>query len=142
MMSKGVVREQTNDKYCQGLKPGPYHSKREYFRNDEGLIYRRRPENKHQLIIPSALVADVIREKHDPDSVAHPGVKCTCQQRKNREIQTGECVYLYNPARRPGVSRKFAKSWSGPLHITTKMSDLNYEILVKNDGKIIVHINP
>jgi len=132
-MSKGTLREQTNDKFCQGLKPGPYHSKRKYFLDCEGLIYRRRPENEHQLIIPSTLVADLIRENHVPDSVAHRGVKRTCkliarrfwwprmretvkeyvkicdacQQMKNREFQKGEWIYLYNPARRPGLSRKY-----------------------------------
>ena len=30
MMSKGIMREQTNDKFCQGLKPGPYHGKRTF----------------------------------------------------------------------------------------------------------------
>ena len=68
--------------------------------------------------------------------------KCeACQQRKNREFQKGEWVYLYNPTRRPGLSRKFAKSWSGPFQITAKISDLNYEILGHNNRKWVVHIN-
>lgn len=77
MMSKGITREQANDTFCQGLKPGPYHSKLEYFRDDEGPIYRRRIDSKHQLILPTTLVPDVIRENHEPDSAAHPGVTRT-----------------------------------------------------------------
>ena len=38
MMSKGITREQANDKVCQALKPGPYHSKRKYFLDNEGHI--------------------------------------------------------------------------------------------------------
>ena len=64
-----------------------------------------------------------------------------CQQRKNREFQKGEWVFLYNPTRRPVLSRKFVKSWSGPFQIRAKISDLNYEILGHNNRKWVVHIN-
>jgi len=42
---------------------------------------------------------------------------------------------------RPGLSRKLRKAWSGPFKITTKISDLNYEIVEENGKKQIVHIN-
>ena len=113
------------------------------------------------------LVADAIREKHDPDSVVHPGVKrtckliaqsfwwprmretvteyakkCgTCQQMKNREFQKGEWIYLYNPARKPGLSRKFHRAWTGPFKVAAKISDLNYEILGQNNRKWVLNIN-
>jgi len=74
-----VLHEQARDKFCQGLKPGTYQGKHEFFFDDEGLIYRRRPDDKHQLIVPSKLVADVIRENHDPVYIAHPGIKRTCE---------------------------------------------------------------
>ena len=34
------------------------------------FIYRRRPDDKYQLIVPSTLVADVIRENHYPVYIA------------------------------------------------------------------------
>ena len=72
-----VLREQASDKFCQSLKAGTYQSKHEFFLDDEGLIYRRRSNDKHQLIISNTLVADVIRENHDPVYIAHPGIKRT-----------------------------------------------------------------
>jgi len=59
------------------LKPRTYQGKHEFFLDVEGLIYRRRSNDKHQLIVPNTLVADVIRENHDPVYIAHPGVKRT-----------------------------------------------------------------
>jgi len=52
LIRENVLREQASDKFCQGLKPGTYHGKHEFFLDDEGLIYRRRPDDKHQLIVP------------------------------------------------------------------------------------------
>ena len=37
-------------------------------------------------------------------------------------------VYLYNPAKKPGLSRKFLKPWQGLYKVTKKLSDLNYEV--------------
>ena len=59
----------------------------------------------------------------------------------HREFYLGECVYLYNPARKPGLSRKFFKPWSGPFQITANVSDLNYKILGHKDRKLVVHVN-
>ena len=42
---------------------------------------------------------------------------------------------------KPGLSRKFRKPWSGPFKITTKISDLNYEIVYQNGKKQTVHVN-
>jgi hypothetical protein len=50
-------------------------------------------------------------------------------------------MYLYHPAKKPGLSVKFHYPWSGPHKITAKISDLNYEIQDKNDKKHIVHLN-
>ena len=49
--------------------------------------------------------------------------------------------YLYNPAVKPGLSRKFHKYWSGPYKVIAKISDLNYEIVDQNDKKQIIHVN-
>ena len=50
-------------------------------------------------------------------------------------------VYLYNPAKKPGLSRKFWKPWQGLYKVTKKLSDLNYEITDQYGQKRIVHIN-
>jgi hypothetical protein len=39
---------------------------------------------------------------------------------------------LYNPAMKVGQCRKFRKVWTGPFQITTKLSDLSYEIASQN----------
>ena len=45
--------------------------------DDEGVMYRRRPNAKHQLVVPQALVYDVIKANHNPVFIAHPGMKRT-----------------------------------------------------------------
>jgi len=37
---------------------------------------------------------------------------------KLRSFQTGNIVYLYNPAKQPGKCFKFHKYWTGPFQIT------------------------
>jgi hypothetical protein len=48
---------------------------------------------------------------------------------------------LYTPAVKPGLSRKFHRSCSGPYRVTAKVSDLNYEIEDQNNQKNVVHVN-
>ena len=40
-----------------------------------GLIYRRRSQDRHQLVVPKSLIQDVIRANHDPSY--DPGIKRT-----------------------------------------------------------------
>jgi len=54
---------------------------------------------------------------------------------KLRSFEAGDQVYLYNPAVKPGTSKKFHFPWSGPFEITAKISDLNYEILDHSNKK-------
>ena len=49
-------------------------------------------------------------------------------------------MYLYSPAMKPGLSRKFNKPWSGPQKVTRVVTHLNYEI-VDHNKKHIVHVN-
>ena len=49
----------------------------EFFPDEQGLIYRRNQNDRIQLIVPKALVNEVIRENHSPVYVAHPGVRRT-----------------------------------------------------------------
>ena len=50
-------------------------------------------------------------------------------------------VYLYNPAMKPGRSRKFYRPWAGPFKVTKRISELNYEIIDQKGKKQVVHIN-
>ena len=58
-----------------------------------------------------------------------------------RSFQTGDIVYLYNPAKMRRKCFKFHKYWTGPFHITAKLSDLNYEIISMNNKTQVVHVN-
>jgi transposase InsO family protein len=68
-----VKQQQAKDKFCQSLEVGRVKGKSEYFADEEGLIYRRRKNGEHQLIVPSSLATKVIALNHDPVTVAHPG---------------------------------------------------------------------
>ena len=72
-----IRREQNRDEFCTKTNPGTISRKREFFRDDEGVIYKRRSRGKHQIVVPRALIQTVIRENHDPVFVAHPGIKRT-----------------------------------------------------------------
>jgi len=74
-----VRDEQRKDGFYKELKPGNCASRLEFFYDDKGLIYRRPRNDKHQLLVPRALIKRVIRENHDPAYAAHPGVKHTCE---------------------------------------------------------------
>jgi hypothetical protein len=60
---------------------------------------------------------------------------------KWRTFEPGDFVYLFCPARKPGLSRKFNYPWKGLFEVTAKLSDLNYEIRADNGKKMIVHVN-
>ena len=68
-----VKREQAGDKFCQSLEVGPAKGKSENFAVEDGVIYRRRKNEEHQLVVPSSLATKIIALKHDPLTVAHPG---------------------------------------------------------------------
>jgi len=60
---------------------------------------------------------------------------------KPRSFDVGSYVYLFNSARKPGLSKKFFSVWSGPYRVTAKLSELNYEILGQSGRKFVVHLN-
>jgi len=72
-----ILSEQQKEELCTTQEPGTYSSKREFFLDKDGVIYRRRPCDKHQIVVPRSLNYDVIQESHNPVYVAHPGVKRT-----------------------------------------------------------------
>jgi len=77
LSKENVLSEQRKDAFCSKQKIGNYAGKREFFLDDDGAIYRRRPADKHQLVIPKTLVQDIIKENHDKLYAAHPGVRRT-----------------------------------------------------------------
>ena len=60
---------------------------------------------------------------------------------KERHFAADDLVYLYTPAMKPGLTKKFRKYWSGPYKVLRKVSELNYEIISNDDKKQIVHVN-
>jgi aminoglycoside phosphotransferase family enzyme len=56
-LSKNFVRvEQETDKFCNTIEVGELKGKSEYFYDKEGVIYRRRKNGEHQLVVPTSLV--------------------------------------------------------------------------------------
>jgi transposase InsO family protein len=68
-----VIQEQRADEFCNLLKPGTHRGTTEYFTDEDDVIYRRRKNGEHQLVVPASLVERVIGMNHDPVTVAHPG---------------------------------------------------------------------
>jgi hypothetical protein len=60
---------------------------------------------------------------------------------KTHHFAVNDLVYLYWPVTKPGLTRKFRNSWSGPYKISRKISETNYEIVDQRGKKHIVHVN-
>jgi len=60
---------------------------------------------------------------------------------KNRELEVGDTVYLYNPAVQKGVSARFRRPCVGPWRVTEKKSRLNYAIVDGRGKRLVVHVN-
>jgi hypothetical protein len=53
--SRDVVKEeQSKDKFCKQLTVGKARGMSEYFYDEDGIIFRRRKNQEHQLIVPKA----------------------------------------------------------------------------------------
>jgi len=72
-----ILREQTKYNFCTRQKPGDYSNESEFFLDDEGILYRQKPQGKHELEVPKTLVHHIIKENHDPMYIAHRGIKRT-----------------------------------------------------------------
>ena len=59
---------------------------------------------------------------------------------KERTFKVGD-VNLFNPARKPGQSKKFWKKWSGPFKVIAKVSKLNYRVVNPQGKEFSVHVN-
>ena len=60
---------------------------------------------------------------------------------KTRHFEENDLVYLYTPAMKAGLTKKFKKFWSGLYKVIRKISELNYKIVSQDNRKQIVHIN-
>ena len=58
---------------------------------------------------------------------------------KYRSFKSADYVHIRSP-RRPGLSKKFHRSSTGPFEITAKIY-LNYKISIHNERKCIVRVN-
>ena len=59
---ESIRREQDKDDFCIERNPGTISRKCEFFRDNEGVIYKRHPRGKHQIVIPRTLIQTVIKE--------------------------------------------------------------------------------
>ena len=55
----------------------PIVVKKNFFLDSDGILYKRKTNDKHQLIVPETLISGVIKENHDPVYISHPGAKRT-----------------------------------------------------------------
>jgi hypothetical protein len=77
-LDREIVRiEQERDQFSKELHPGCFNSRNDFSYDAAGLIYRRRTNGKHQLLVPRTLVNEVIKQNHVPIYTGHPGVKRT-----------------------------------------------------------------
>jgi len=73
----------------------------------------QRLENlKSNLRLAYKLAAKANRMSHQNNK------RCYDRKAKPEQFEVQDLVYLYNPALKPGLTRKFAKPWSGPCQIT------------------------
>ena len=57
-------------------------------------------------------------------------------------FSVGDLVWLYVPAIKQGITKKFSSLWQGPYTVIDKTSDVNYKIqLVGTNKTFIVHRN-
>jgi len=73
--------------------------------------------------------------------VAKANRKARQSNNKFYDFEENDLVYLYTPAMKAGLTRKFKKFWSGPYKVIRKISELNYEIVSQDNRKQIVHKN-
>jgi len=104
--------------------------------SSENLSQKRSLENlKASLNLAYKLVAKANRKAHQNNKRLYD------RRAKVRNFEENDLVYLYNPAKKPGLTRKFHKPWTGPFKIVKKISDLNYRIVDQNGKLQVVHVN-
>jgi hypothetical protein len=100
-LTRGDVKAgQGTDKFCLSLEVGRPEGKTEYFIDQDGIIFRRRKNGEHQLVVPETLVRKVISLNHNPIFVAHPGQARTlnilCLRYYWRKMRRDVQAYIQN----------------------------------------------
>ena len=67
------------DRFCNTIDIGRPKSQSEYFFDEDGVIYRRRKNAEHQLLVPKTLATEVVALNHDPIFASHPWRKRTLE---------------------------------------------------------------
>jgi len=73
---KNILQEQAKNAFCTKQAQGHINARKNFSVND-GILYKRRSNGNHQLVVPQSLIWEVIKENHDPVFVVHPEVKRT-----------------------------------------------------------------
>ena len=63
---ESIRQEESKDAFYRRQNPRTYHSKSKFFLDSDVVMYRLQQNDKHQLVVPQALIQHVIRETHDP----------------------------------------------------------------------------
>ena len=88
----------------------------------ENLDHKHRLENlKTSLKTAYKTVAKANRSSYQNNK------KLYDRKANTRKFEVEELVYLYNPAMKPGRSRKFYRPWAGPFKVIKRISEPNYE---------------
>lgn len=96
---------------------------------DHLLILRERLENAYEVAV-----------KHSTKS-AESRALIHNKKKTLRKFEVGDWVYLFDPAVKPGVSKKYLRPWRGPYRITKRMSDVLYQIEDGSGKLTIIHLN-
>jgi hypothetical protein len=100
--------------------PGNDHLKARF--PTENVVHKQRLDNlKTALNLAYKQVAKANKQSHESNKQRYD------RRVKLRRLELKEMVFLYNPAVKKGLTRKFNRPWHGPYQITKRISELNYE---------------
>jgi hypothetical protein len=71
---------------------------------------------------------------------SHQKKKSYDQRAKTRSFEGADFVYLFNKARKLGLSKKFHRVWTCPFQVSVRITYLKY-IIGKNGRKQVARIN-
>jgi len=72
-----ILWEHGKDAFCKEQIPGTNSSRCKFFLDDDGVTYRCQTNDRHQLVVSKVLIHAVVKAKHDPIYIVHPGMKRT-----------------------------------------------------------------
>ena len=91
---------------------------------------RSQLENVHELVRKSLKIATETQKE------------CYDNRASRNQYQEGQPVWLFNPAKKKGISPKLSRPWVGPYLIIKCLSDVTYRIQATPKGKQqVVHFN-